>query len=214
MKHLLLLLLIFFATSVKPNTYASTQTQYDRDYLQRSLARYPQEHKKADGTCETLLIFDIASITLDPVLMKYISEEFAKKIVELRPDFIAAAEARAWLFAPAIAQRFGIPMIPIRKKGKFPKGAPLLSQTYGMSYADEVTIEMIADENKFKGKTVVIIDDGMSSGGTTIGTIELLKQAGLQTIGILAVVRHHYRATMAAYAPYESMTTTLFDLGK
>jgi adenine phosphoribosyltransferase len=197
MKNIFVSLLLLVAT-------VAHGTPYPRDYLKSTIERYPHQ------TCENLLIYNLIEMYKDTGLMRHIVDRFSAQIKDLNPDYIANPEARALPILGAVTYNLNKPGIFIRKAGKIPAVAPRLTASYTTAYSTD-TIEMTADPN-LQGKTVVIIDDGISSGGTTLATIELLQRAGMRVIAIFAVVEHHYRARVVEYAPWESVTHTLFDL--
>lgn len=49
-------------------------------------------------------------------------------------EYVAALDARGFLFGPIIALEFGIPFIPIRKKGKLPGNVK--SESYQLEYGE------------------------------------------------------------------------------
>lgn len=181
---------------------AIAKAKYGRDYLEKRIKSYP---------CEGLLVRNLTEMFKDPGLNRNIVNRFAKIIKVLNPDYIAAPEARALPTFGALTYRLNKPGIFIRKAGKLPKGTPKLVEYYENALRPDNGIEMSLDED-LKGKTVVIIDDGISSGGTTLATIKLLERAGMRVIRVLAVVEYHYRERVEAYKPWNALTDTLFDL--
>ena len=177
---------------------------YPRDYLKTQIAKYP--HPTQAG----LQIYNLIEMYKDTGLIQEITHRFSQTIRGMNPDYVAAPEARALPIFGAILHNLGKPGIFIRKTGKIPAAAPKHAVTYKTAYSDD-SIEMTADAN-LRGKTVVVIDDGISSGGATLATIELLQKAGMKVVGVLAVVQHNYRKKVSEYAPWEPLTYTLFDL--
>ncbi len=180
---------------------------YARDYLKSKIPHYP--HHSCAEQFANFRVYNQVEVYKDPAVIRYMVDTFAATIRELNPDFIAAPEARALPIFGALGYVTGKPGIFIRKAGKLPRKAPLHSVTYTTAYSTD-GMEMTADP-ALKGKTVVIIDDGISSGGTTLATIHLLEQAGMKVIKVMAPVRYHYRKVDAAYEPWEALTQTLFD---
>lgn len=198
----ILLVTAFFSTAAT----AVFGNQLPRDYVKQNIKAYEQ---KKD--CKSLMIYNLVELHKDRALYKYVVEQFTAMVSNLNPDYIASPEARALPFFGAVTYLADKPGIFIRKPGKLPEAAPRITQDYDMAYAKGVSIEMVADP-ELVGKTVVIIDDGISSGGTTLATIQLLEKAGMKVIAILAVVQHHYRPLLPEYAPWIIKTHTLFDL--
>jgi adenylate kinase len=177
-----------------------------RNYLRRRIPRFP--HHSIPG----FEVYNLTEMYKDPELLRYINREFLKVIEELKPDYIAAPEARALPIFGSLLVSSGKPGIFIRKSGKLPRNAPKHGTSYTTAYSTD-GIELSQDEN-LRGKTVIIIDDGISSGGTTLATVKLLEEAGMKVIWILGVVQYHYRDLCSDFLSYglAEKTQTLFDL--
>jgi len=90
------------------------------------------------------------------------------------PDSICGIDARGFIFGPLVAQRLRIPFFMMRKKGKL--AGPVIECAYQTEYSKEVlTIPCTAVK---KGDRVVIFDDLMATGGTTIAAANLIVQSG------------------------------------
>lgn len=175
-------------------------TPYNRSYLAEHLEHYPFKGMEK--------FYDVIAIYKDPDLMSYITNSFVEKAMSLQADYIAAPEARSLPIMGAVADRLHLPAIFIRKAGKIP--GPTHSVSYSTGYASE-SIEL-RDDKAFRGKRVVIIDDGIGKGGTLLAAVELLEKAGMQVVGCLVVIEHHYCPRLAEFKSKEAITTTLFDL--
>lgn len=185
--------------------FAATAEPFDRDYLERHLPKEPREG------CQGLFFYNVVEIFKMPGLLEYVTNRFAAEVQRLNPDYIAAPEARAWPLMGTVSLVTKKPAIPIRKAGKLPKRTALREE-YRTAYSNEA-IEMTIDPS-LEGKTAVILDDGLSSGGTTLATIRLLERQGVRVVGVLAIIEYHYTPRVPEYAPWYPKTTTLFDLAK
>lgn len=88
-------------------------------------------------------------------------------------DFIAAIEARGFLFAGGVAMETGIGLVPIRKSGKLP--GETIGVDYSLEYGqDRLEIHKGAIEAGSKG---VLIDDLIATGGTAHAAVRLVRQA-------------------------------------
>ncbi|XP_063769724.1 adenine phosphoribosyltransferase [Pseudophryne corroboree] len=99
-------------------------------------------------------------------------------------DVIAGLDSRGFLFGPALAQRFGIGFVLIRKKGKLP--GPTESVSYALEYG-KAEIEIQTDAVA-PGQKVVIIDDLLATGGTMSAACELLKRRNANILVCLVLI--------------------------
>ncbi|MFN3234614.1 MAG: adenine phosphoribosyltransferase [Gammaproteobacteria bacterium] len=129
-------------------------------------------------------IIDVPNWPTDGVTYKDISPLLAnatafdhaleKMQCDLLPDYWIGIESRGFIFASAMAQKFGGGILMVRKKGKLPP--PVISKTYTLEYgSDTLTMK----EGEGKG---VIVDDVLATGGTLSATHELCKKAGYDVI--------------------------------
>ena len=87
-------------------------------------------------------------------------------------DVVVGAEARGFILASALACRLKAGMVPIRKPGKLP--AATFRVSYQLEYGrDELEIHRDAFE---EGAKVLIVDDLLATGGTSLATVELVKK--------------------------------------
>ena len=100
---------------------------------------------------------------------------FAKDV-----DYIAGIEARGFILASAVAVITGKGFIPIRKSGKLP--GQVISQSYDLEYG-QATLEIHSDLIP-QGKTVLVVDDVLATGGTALAAVELIEKAGLIPVGL------------------------------
>ena len=90
-------------------------------------------------------------------------------------DLVAGIDARGFLLGAAVALRLGVGVLAVRKGGKLPP--PVHSETYQLEYGS-ATLELPADGIELAGRTVVIIDDVLATGGTVAATHRLLQHCG------------------------------------
>jgi len=89
-------------------------------------------------------------------------------------DYIFAADARGFLWAASIAERLGVPLHVVRKKGKMP--GELISREYQLEYGTDV-LEL--RKWKYERGTVLIIDDVLATGGTAEAICKLVYELGV-----------------------------------
>jgi len=125
-----------------------------------------------------IIFKDITPILKDPVLCNNIVDAFAEKLKGFRIDAIAGIESRGFLFGLSLANRLGVPFVPVRKAGKLP--FTIKQKTYDLEYGTAV-IELHTDAFK-PGDHIMIHDDLLATGGTALAASELIEEMG----GIIA----------------------------
>ncbi len=113
-------------------------------------------------------------------------------------DLVAGIDSRGFLVAAAVAARLGTGVLAIRKSGKLPP--PVHAERYDLEYGS-ATLEIPADGIELRGRTVVIIDDVLATGGTIAATARLLKRAGANVPAAAVVVEIAALGGREALAP-------------
>jgi adenine phosphoribosyltransferase len=143
-----------------------------------------------------ILFYDITSILANPDAFRYCIDSMIHLYKSARVDAIAAIESRGFLFAAPLADRLGIPLLLVRKKGKLP--GKTLSQKYSLEYG---TAEIEIHEADIpRGGRVLLVDDLVATGGTLRAAADVLMQGGAEPIGVFSVVGLpflHYDTTLA-----------------
>ena len=133
-----------------------------------------------DWPKEGILFRDITPLLEDGEALKAAIDYFCGDYSGSDIDYVAAVEARGFIFGPAVAERLGVGFIPVRKKGKLPFETE--SVTYGLEYGTD-TLEVHRDAIK-KGPRVLMIDDLLATGGTMTAACELIEKIGGKIAGI------------------------------
>ncbi len=133
-----------------------------------------------------------------PEIRKKIVIEFANIIEQLpeKPDVIAGCATAGIPHAAWLAEHLGLPMVYVRSK---PKG-------HGKQNQIEGKIE--------KGEKVIVIEDLISTGGSSIESALVLQEAGAKVLSVLAIFSYglkkadqQFTSEKIAYA-----TITNFDV--
>lgn len=117
---------------------------------------------------------DITPVLNDPQLVNEIIQEMARYTKPLKPDVIAAVEARGFIFGSLLAHALECKFVPIRKAGKLPYHTR--REEYSLEYGT-ATIEMHEDAISPQAR-VVIHDDLLATGGTAEAAGKLISGAG------------------------------------
>ncbi len=125
---------------------------------------------------------DLTPLFADARGLAAVTDELAD--VASGADLIAGIDARGFLLGGALAARLGTGVLAIRKGGKLPP--PVLTEEYQLEYGS-ASLELPADGIDLTGRSVVIVDDVLATGGTLAAAHRLLERAGAQ-VRIAAVV--------------------------
>lgn len=133
-----------------------------------------------------------------PDIRRKISEAFVQLIeqMEVKPDVIAGCATAGIPHAAWLAEKLDLPMIYVRSK---PKGHGKGNQIEGQSLPEQ---------------KVVVIEDLISTGGSSIESAEALHKAGLDVLGVLAIFTYGLQKSEKSFAdagtPFQTITD--FDL--
>jgi adenine phosphoribosyltransferase len=114
-------------------------------------------------------------------------------------DLVVGMESRGFIFSAPIAYQLGAGFVPVRKLGKLP--AETIEVEYALEYGT-ATLEIHRDAIR-EGQRVLIVDDLLATGGTVMGTIELVQRLGGQVAGLSFMVELSAlrgREQLSAYA--------------
>ncbi len=114
---------------------------------------------------------DITTLLKDAVAFREAIDKLAERYGEKKIDIVVGVEARGFIIAGPLAYKLGAGLVPIRKKGKLP--AATIRASYQLEYGqDELEIHRDAFG---RGDRVLIIDDLLATGGTSLAAAELVK---------------------------------------
>jgi len=103
---------------------------------------------------------------------------------QLKPDAVLGIEARGFIFAPALAYHLGAGFVPVRKPNKLPAETERIS--YELEYGMD-TLEMHKDAVR-PGMRVVIADDLLATGGTSLASVRLVEKLGGHVAAVSFVI--------------------------
>ncbi len=113
---------------------------------------------------------DMTPLLADAALRDDITSELASRFEADQIDVVAGIESRGFFFGVMIADRLGVPFVPIRKKGKLPGETVEIS--YDLEYG-QATIEMQKNTIQ-KNANVLLHDDLLATGGSALAAAELI----------------------------------------
>ncbi len=152
---------------------------------------------------------DLTTLLKDREAFRFVIDALAEKYSERKPAFIAGVEARGFILGAALAYKMGVGFLPIRKPGKLPYQVERISYEleYGTDsleiHVDAVEVDIDATDTGAveSGKTVVLIDDLLATGGTAAAAHNLLTNLGAEVIGVGFVVELSFLHGRKKFAP-------------
>ena len=127
---------------------------------------------------------DITPVLANPAAFAAVIELFAERCAGLEADGVLAIESRGFIFGAPLAQRLGLPLQLVRKRGKLPRAA--VTARYELEYGFD-HLEMHADA-VHKGGRYVIVDDVIATGGTARAVADLTEALGASVSGFAFLV--------------------------
>jgi orotate phosphoribosyltransferase len=124
-------------------------------------------------------------ITLSfPIIRNYLKEEFAKNIEKKfgKPDVIAGVATGAIGIGILVAEALSVPFVYVRPE---PKKHGRLNQIEGFLQ---------------KGQSVVVIEDLISTGNSSLLAVDALKEAGANVKGMAAIFSYGFKIAEDNYA--------------
>jgi adenine phosphoribosyltransferase len=150
---------------------------------------------------------DIMPIFEDANLCSEITIAFCDQLKKLNPEVIVGIESRGFLFGMLIANKLGIPFVPIRKKGKLP--GKTLTLSYDLEYGS-AAIEVQASAS-LANKRVVIHDDLLATGGTVDAVGKLMHQMNAEVIAFAFLINLNLIDYQEKLKPYSDNFITLVN---
>ncbi len=138
-------------------------------------------------------------ITLSyPNIRTFIRQSYSEAVLEYfgKPDVIAGVATGGLAQGALVAQELGLPFIYVRSEAK----------SHGMGNQIEGAFE--------KGQKVVVIEDLISTGGSSIKAIEALQEAELDVKGLIAIFSYGFKVAEENFQKVNCpfITLTNYDL--
>jgi len=114
---------------------------------------------------------DITTLLKDNIALHEVIENFKEQFGDKKITKVVGIEARGFILGGALANELNAGFVPVRKKGKLP--GKTISQKYALEYGTD-SIEMHQDAIS-KDDTVLVHDDLLATGGTSLAVLNILK---------------------------------------
>jgi adenine phosphoribosyltransferase len=131
-----------------------------------------------------ILFRDITPLLAEPKAFGAAVDAMADDFAGAGIQYVAAVEARGFIFGSAVAAKLNVGFVPIRKKGKLPYKTE--SITYDLEYSSD-TLQVHCDAVT-AGAKVLMVDDLLATGGTMAAACKLIEKIGGRIAGIVFLV--------------------------
>lgn len=131
-----------------------------------------------------IIFRDISPLMQDGEAYRYAVNEIVEFAKDLGVDKVVGPEARGFMVGCPVAVGLGCGFAMARKKGKLPRET--VEVDYGLEYG-EATLQLHSDAVK-PGEKVLICDDLLATGGTTLATVELIEKLGGEVVGLAFLI--------------------------
>ena len=130
-----------------------------------------------------------------PTIRNFLKIEFAKQIEEIygKPDYIAGVATGAIAIGVLVAEYLGVPFVYVRDKAK----------GHGRQNVVEGYLE--------SGASVIVIEDLISTGGSSLKAVDALKEAGVRVMGMLAIFTYDFELSRINFEKAGVRLNTLSD---
>ena len=130
-----------------------------------------------------------------PQIRTYIRQAYSESVLDYfgKPDVIAGVATGGIAQGALVAEELGIPFIYVRSEAK----------SHGMTNQIEGHFEA--------GQKVVVIEDLISTGGSSLKAVAALREAGLEVKGLVAIFTYGFELAHTNFANAECPYITLTD---
>lgn len=128
-----------------------------------------------------------------PAIRNFVKVEFARLILEKYPQVDAIAGVATGAIAPAalVADTLGVPFVYVRSKPK-----------------DHGLENLIEGDLKLEQK-VVVIEDLVSTGGSSLNAVDAIRRSGCNVLGLLAIFTYGFPRSVQSFQDARVELTTL-----
>lgn len=133
-----------------------------------------------------------------PKIRTFIRQQFVETINEhfAKPDVIAGVATGGIALGALVAQEMGLPFVYVRSEAK----------KHGLTNMIEGEIE--------KGQSVVVIEDLISTGGSSLKAVEALREKGCDVKGMVAIFTYGFDEAEANFKKAKCRVETLSNYTK
>ena len=146
-----------------------------------------------------IMFRDVTTIIQDKDGFELAIDGLSDCLKDVEYDLIAGSESRGFIFSAPLAYK--------HNKGKLPR--EVISQEYDLEYGT-ATLEVHADSIK-PGDCVVIVDDLVATGGTTMAMIKMVEKLGGTVVKLAFVMELKGLKGREALAGYDMSSLIAYE---
>ncbi len=150
---------------------------------------------------------DITTLLKNQSAYKTLIDQMAKGLEGKQIDAVVGPEARGFVIGAPLAYAINAGFIPVRKPGKLP--AETIAYEYELEYGTDV-LEIHKDSIK-PGDKVIIVDDLLATGGTSLATAKLVEKLGGEIVGIIFAIELTFLKGREALKDYPVVSIVQFS---
>lgn len=150
---------------------------------------------------------DITTLIKNGAAFRQAIEAMAEQHDPEMIDLVLGIEARGFIFASALAYKWGKGVVIVRKPGKLP--AETVREEYALEYGTDA-IEIHKDAIA-KGQRVLVVDDLLATGGTVAAACRLVEKLGGQVVGIAFLIELSFLNGVNQLKNYHVSSLIKFD---
>lgn len=150
---------------------------------------------------------DITTLLKNKEAIRYVSSQIVNEFSDRGITKVLGIESRGFILGGMLACELNAGFVPVRKKGKLP--AEKISESYQLEYGID-SIEIHRDAVS-ADDVVLVHDDLLATGGTTLAVLNLLKKIGVSTIYLsficeLGFIQNDEKELLKDYKPHVLVT--------
>lgn len=161
--------------------------------LRTAIRNVPDYPKKG------IIFRDLTTLWKNPKLLKSSTDSLYEHYQKHRINKVVGIEARGFIVGAPLAEKLGVGFVLARKTGKLP--SKKLKVDYELEYGKQ-GLE-IHEDGIAKGERVLIVDDLLATGGTSIAAGTLVEKLGGVVVGFAFIVELAFLNGRGKLSDYE-----------
>ncbi|MFZ0326229.1 MAG: adenine phosphoribosyltransferase [Nitrososphaeraceae archaeon] len=146
--------------------------------LRKLIQEYPDFPKQG------VLFRDINPVLRNAKALDFIAEEFKNRLNGRKIDLVVGIESRGFIIATAIALKFQVGLVVVRKAGKLP--GQTIKKSYEIEYGSAIMEMQVSALDK--NQAVLVADDLIATGGTAMASAKIIEELGSRVVGFAFLV--------------------------